>query len=147
MDRDDPDCLRLWRVYYSRLEAFGHPVAGFFLARDFLTALFQSPLIFNRSGSGPRGTGVVFFAFLRMIWGRVVGQTLSFRRFDCQHCSLTVIQFATIPEEIKLPEIPVQIFLADIVVDADDAPLYQREGTLRRVRVNVTTGVLDEPNA
>ena len=38
------------RYYFS----FGHPVAGFFLARDFFTASFESPSIFNRSGAGPR---------------------------------------------------------------------------------------------
>jgi hypothetical protein len=33
--------------------SFGHPFAGFFLARDILTASRQSPLILTTSGFGP----------------------------------------------------------------------------------------------
>jgi hypothetical protein len=41
------------------------------------------------------------------------------------------------PHEIELPEVAVQIFAADVVVDTYDAALYESMAALRRVCVNV----------
>ena len=41
--------------------SLGHPVGGFFFARDFFTAAFQFPSIFNGDGLVPRFTRVLDF--------------------------------------------------------------------------------------
>ena len=46
-----------------------------------------------------------------------------------------------IPEEIKLGDVAVQVFLADVVIDFRDPPFYQGKRAFRRVGVNVTTNV------
>jgi hypothetical protein len=111
---------------------FGQPWAGFFLDRDFFTRSLQLPLSFNRSAFGP---GVAFF-FLE--WFELftaiflvtnssvplldkwvfVHQPLSFGSLYRRYRSFAIIHLPIVPHEIKLPEIPLQIFATDIVVDA-----------------------------
>jgi hypothetical protein len=42
-----------------------------------------------------------------------------------------------IPHEIELPEIPMQIFAANVVIDADQAATDKGMAALRSVHVNV----------
>src|SRR5581483_3269371 len=93
---------------------FGQPSGGFFLDRDFLLRSFQLPVSFKRSAFGP---GVAFFlewlkllaafflltnfALLRQ-WFRV-HQALSFCALYHGNRAFSIVHFAIVPQEIKLP--------------------------------------------
>ena len=101
--------------------------------------LFQSPFNFSLSAFGP---GVAFFLewfelliaffFLTFISVRLllrhwvcVSQTLSFSSLDRCNRALSVIHLPIVPEKIELPEIAMQVFAADVVIDADETkPLH-----------------------
>ena len=83
--------------------SLGHPAAGFFFSRDFFTASFQSPSILNSSGLGPRLSGAFSAALGMMGNRRFIHESLSFRCLDRQHGTLSVIQLAPVPHEVKLP--------------------------------------------
>ena len=59
-----------------------------------------------------------------LIRWRLVHKPLSFRLSDRQHRALAIIHLASVPQEIVLPEIPMQVFAADVVIDTHDAALY-----------------------
>src|SRR5206468_3522403 len=51
------------------------------------------------------------------------------------------IHLAIVPEEIELPQIAVQIFAANVVIDADQSATNQSMAAFRSVHVNVATCV------
>ncbi len=55
--------------------------------------------------------------------------------------ALAIVQLAIVPQKIELPQIPMQIFAADVVVDAHDPALHKRMAALRCVRVNVAASI------
>lgn len=56
--------------------------------------------------------------------------------------ALAVVHLAEIPEKIEVPQIAMQIFLADVVVDSRNTALQNRECALCRVGVNVAAHIL-----
>ncbi len=112
----------LWSGIYEGF-SLGHPSTGFFFDRDFFTASCHLPSILRVSGFGPLLAGF-FFAGLDMIWRRLVSQPLSLCRFYRQNRSLAVIHSAIVPEKVVLPEIAMQVFPADIVINANDTALH-----------------------
>ena len=119
----------------------GQPSVGFFFDKDFFTASCHLPSILRVSGLGPVLVGCFFLAGLDMVWGRLVCEPLSLSRFYRQNRSLAVIQPAVVPKKIVL-EIPMQVFAADVVVDAHNAALHKRMAAFRCVRVDFAARVL-----
>ena len=72
---------------------------------------------------------------------RPVHHPLALCGLDRQHGALSVIQFTPIPEKIELPKIAVEIFLADVVVDADDAALDESKTAFDRVGIDRPTRI------
>src|ERR1700721_1078661 len=134
---------------------FGHPVAGFFLDRDFLTRSFQLPFSFNRSALGP---GLAFFLKLLKLplvfllltvlgvlslllkW-LLVHQTLAFCGLYHSSRPLSIIQLAIVPHEIELPEIAMQVLPTDVVIDADQSSSDEGMAAFGGIDVNVSACV------
>jgi hypothetical protein len=72
---------------------------------------------------------------------RFVPQTLTLCESDQSSRPLAIVYGAIVPNEIKLPEIPMQIFLADVMVHAHDAALYQRKRAFGGIGVNVAANL------
>jgi hypothetical protein len=70
-----------------------------------------------------------------------VHHALAFGCFDCQNRALSVIQLPSIPEKIRLPQVAMEIFGADIVVDANDAALQKSMAALGSVCVYVAANI------
>src|ERR1700693_4703922 len=108
----------------------GQPVAGFFFRRDALIADTQSVLIFNRSVFGPgfflRFRFLAFAIGLCRLCVRLnvtVHQTLSRCTLNRCYGALAIVHCASVPTEIKLANVSVQMSLAYRVEDSGDAAL------------------------
>lgn len=128
--------------------------------RDFFTRAFQSPLSFSLSAFGP---GVAFFlewfelltAFFFFTSFNIlplcnwvfVHQTLSLGCFHGKDGAFAIVQLPIVPEEIELPKIAMQIFAADVVVDADEAAPDERMAAFRSINVDIATRILKRPMA
>jgi hypothetical protein len=148
------------RAISSTVFYFGQPSAGFFLDRDFFTRSFQFPLSFNLSAFGP---GVAFFlewfelltAFFLLTSLNIlplrnwvfVHQSLSFGCFHGKDGAFAIIQLPIVPEEIELPEIAMQIFAADVVIDADETAPDECMAAFRSVNVDIATRIFQRPMA
>lgn len=53
----------------------------------------------------------------------------SFGCFHGENSALAIVQLPIVPEEIELPKIAMQIFAADIVIDADETAPDKRSDT------------------
>jgi hypothetical protein len=133
---------------------FGQPSAGLFVSKDFFTRSFQFPLSFNLSAFGP---GVAFFFLewvewlttfflptnIRLLCNWVfVPQSFSLGCFDDGDRSFAVIHLAIVPEEIKLPQIAMQILAADVVIDADESATDERMARFRSVNMDIGASLL-----
>ena len=119
---------------------------------DFLTASRQFPSSFNLRGFGPNfcAASVLFVSrfvvvILRSVplackW-RAIDQSLSFCRFDAHDGALTIVKLAVVPHKVEPPQVPMQVFPADVVVDAHESAFHQCVTAFRRIRVYVTTHV------
>lgn len=112
------------------------------------------PLSFNPSAFGP---GVAFFLewfelltpfFLLTVLNIrslrnwiFVHQALSLCRFDYRDGAFSVIHLPIVPKKIELPKIPMQIFAADVVVDADETATNQSMTALSGVDVNIASRI------
>lgn len=56
--------------------------------------------------------------------------------------ALGIVNEAGVVTEVELPVIALQMLLRDVVIDAEDAALEDREITLNRVRMSVSAHVL-----
>jgi len=71
----------------------------------------------------------------------LIHEPLSFRCLHCQNGALSVVHLAIVPQKIEVPQIAMQVFLTDVVVDASDPALYKRMAAFRCVRMSRPTSV------
>src|SRR4051812_21269108 len=75
---------------------------------------------------------------------RSIGQPPTDRAFYCFLRALLVAhaeRYPLVVAEVELGKIPLQVLLADVVIDAADAPLEDREITFDHISVSVTTDI------
>ena len=140
---------------------FGQPSAGFFFDRDFFTRSFQLPFSLSRSALGP---GVTFFlewfelftAFFFLFTSLnilslrnwvFVHQTLSLGCFHGKDGALAIVQLPIIPKEIELPEVAMQIFAANVVIDTDETAPDKCMAAFRSVNVDIATRIFERSMA
>jgi hypothetical protein len=87
----------------AMLLLFGPSGHGFFLGKGLFDGGFPVPVdlqqVWLRVALGAFFLGMGYCAFIH--------ETLSFRRLDCQHRALSIIQLTAVPYKVKLPEIAV----------------------------------------
>jgi hypothetical protein len=118
----------------------------------------QLPFSFSLSALGPGVafflewfelfTALFLFTSLNILSLRKwvsVHQPLSLGCFHGKNGAFAIVQLPIVPEEIELPEIAMQVFAADVVIDADETATNKGMAAFCSVNVDIATCIFKRP--
>src|ERR1700722_14058155 len=70
-----------------------------------------------------------------------VHQSLATCCLDGGDGTLAIVHLASVPNEVELPQVAVQVFLADVMIRPDDAALHQCKTAFHSIRVDGAASV------
>jgi hypothetical protein len=116
----------------------GYSPAGFFFSSVFLIATSRSSPVLSVFWVWGCALQVPFWVSSHCL---PISHPPAFGGLDSSDCTPSVLQLASVPNEVELPQIAVKIFAADIVVHADHAALHQSIAALSRIGAHIAPRV------